>query len=174
VGEPVVISKNPMGEVRVVRVAGRGLLPVGVTGDTAQTMSQENVEIVRRTIEGNRSDNLAAVDEDVVALADPAVEFRSALTGLEGGAYHGHEGIRRYFTEMAESWREWHNDPAEIEEIAPDTVLSTFIFRAIGKESGVAVERHTFVVWVLKDARVLRATTFASRAEALEAVGLSE
>lgn len=137
-------------------------------------MSQENVEIVRRTIEGNCSDTLPALDEYLLDLADPAVEFRSALAGLEGGAYKGHEGVRRYFMEMAESWREWHNDPAEIEEIAPDTVLSTFVFRAIGKESGVAVERHSVVVWVLKDARVLRSTTFASRAEALEAVGRSE
>lgn len=137
-------------------------------------MSHDNVEIVRRAIEGNCSDNLAGLDEYLDSLADPAVQFRSALSGLEGGSYRGHDGVRRYFADMAESWQEWRNDSAEIEEIAPDTVLSTFMFRAIGKESGVAVERHTVFVWTLRDGKVISGTTFASRAEALEAAGLAK
>jgi ketosteroid isomerase-like protein len=137
-------------------------------------MSQENVEIVRRAIEVNRSGDLTAAVEGSIDLSDPAVEFRSALAGLEGGAYQGHEGVRRYFEDMAESWQEWRNESAEIEEIAPDTVLATFVFRAIGKDSGVPVERRSAMVWTLSDGKVLRAITYASRSEALEAVGLSE
>ena len=137
-------------------------------------MSQENVEIVRRAIEVNRSGDLRTAVDALIDLSDPAVEFVSALAGLEGGAYHGHEGVRRYLMDMAESWQEWRNESAELEEITPDTVLATFVFRATGKDSGVPVERRNAVVWTLSEGRVSRATTFASRAEALEAVGLSE
>ncbi len=137
-------------------------------------MSQENVEIVRRVIELNRSGDLPATLDAWNDLSDPAVELRSALAGVEGGAYHGLEGARKYLTDMSESWQEWHNECTAIEEIAPDAVLSTVLTRAIGKESGVAVERSNVVVWTLKGGKLLRAITFASRAEALEAVGLSE
>jgi ketosteroid isomerase-like protein len=137
-------------------------------------MSQENVEIVRRAIEVNRSGDMAAVAEALIGLSDPAVEFKSALAGLEGGAYHGHEGVRKYLQDMADSWQEWRNGSAEIEEIAPNTVLATFVFRATGKDSGVPVERRNAVVWTLSNGKVSRAITYASRAEALEAVGLSE
>ena len=38
-------------------------------------MSQENVEVVRRVIEANRSDDTEAGIETILALSDPDVEF---------------------------------------------------------------------------------------------------
>src|SRR5438128_738492 len=60
--------------------------------DTARTMSQENVEIVKRCV-----DALSRKDVDgYLACCTDDVEMRSALVALEG-AHLGPDGIRRFF-----------------------------------------------------------------------------
>ena len=137
-------------------------------------MSQENVEVVRQVIEANRSGDPDATLKLAVALSDPKVEFRSVLADVEGATYRGHDGIGRYFNDMTESWQEWHNEAGEVLEIAPDTVFTEVQFRAIGKDSGVTVEGHNAVVFVLSEGKVMRVHSYQSRDEALEAAGLSE
>jgi ketosteroid isomerase-like protein len=137
-------------------------------------MSQENVEIVRAAIEVNRSGDLVAVADAMIELADPAIEFRSSVAGLEGGVYRGHEGLRQYLENFADTWREWSNELREIEEVAPDTYIATFTFKAVGKNSGVPVERVITLVVTLSNGKLMRVLAHESRADALEAVGLSE
>jgi hypothetical protein len=48
------------------------------------------------------------------------------------------------------------------------------LVRARGKGSGVVIEAHGASVWSVCDGKVTRAKLFQSKAEALEAVGLSE
>lgn len=57
-------------------------------------MPQENVEIVRRAIEPNRSGPPKATIEVAVSLSDPAIEFTSLVAAVEGRTYRGHEGVR--------------------------------------------------------------------------------
>jgi ketosteroid isomerase-like protein len=137
-------------------------------------MSQENVEIVRRALDLSRSGDLAANAEALIALVDPRLEFISALSGVEGAAYRGHEGIRLYLHDLADSWREWRFELKEIEEVAPDTILVSLVFHATGKESGVPIETERSLVYVLSEGRLLRVRNYHTRAEALEAAGLSE
>jgi ketosteroid isomerase-like protein len=135
-------------------------------------MSQENVEIVRQAIAANRSGPQDATTDAAVALTDPKVEFVSRLTSVEG-TYRGHDGLRRYFADMADAWREWQNEAQAIEELSPDTVLADVIFRAVGK-SGVAAELRSAIVWELSDGKIARVHSYGSRKEALEAAGVSE
>jgi ketosteroid isomerase-like protein len=136
-------------------------------------MSQENVEVVRRAIEANRSGPPDDTVEKAVALANPDFEFMSRLTSVEGATYRGHDGVRAYFKDMADAWQEWRNELDEMTEVGPDTVLAEVTFRATGK-SGVEVELRSAVVWVLSGGRVREIHSYASRQEALEAAGLSE
>ena len=137
-------------------------------------MPRENVEVVRQAIEAIRSDDIEADIERLVALSDPGVEFRSVLAAVEGATYRGHEGIRRYFSDLADSWQEWQNEPEEAYEIRPDTVFANCRFTATGKDSGAAVEAHAAVVFVLTEGRLLRVHSYATREEALEAASLRE
>src|SRR5918997_3905813 len=64
-------------------------------------MSRENVEVVYRIA--------AAVGRRDVAVfletTDPAVEWHTSLSVISaGGAYHGHEGVRRYVRDLDEAF----------------------------------------------------------------------
>jgi ketosteroid isomerase-like protein len=62
-------------------------------------MSQENIELVYRALDAfNRRDLDAAL-----ALMRGEVEFGSRLAAIEGGL-NGHEGIRRWWQTILESW----------------------------------------------------------------------
>jgi uncharacterized protein len=137
-------------------------------------MSQENVEIVRQAIEANRSDDVEANIETIVALSAPDSEYTRVTAAVEPQTYRGHDGIRRYFSDMADSWKEWRIEAQEIRDIGPDRVVATIRFRAIGRGSGVPIDAQLGYVAALSDGRVVHARTYPSRAEALEAVGLSE
>jgi ketosteroid isomerase-like protein len=134
--------------------------------------SAESVEVVREVIVASRSGDLEAHIDAVVARCDPRVEFRSVLTAVEGATYLGHDGIRRYFSDLADSWQEWQNEPEEIVEVGPDTVLANVQFRGTGRSSGVAVVWHSALVFVLSDGKLLQIHSYASREAALEGLRL--
>ena len=137
-------------------------------------MSRENVAIVRRAIAAHRSDDLEAAKEAILALSDPSCEYIRVTAALEPQTYRGHDGIRRYFSDMVDDWGEWRAEAEEVIDAGPDTVLATMRFRATGKHSGAPIEARLGVVFVLSDGKLLRGHTYQSRDEALEAVGLSE
>ena len=136
-------------------------------------MSEENVEVVRRAIDANRSGSPEDTVERAMALADPNCVFTSRLTSVGGAAYQGHQGARAYFADMADAWREWRHEVNEMTEVGPNAVLTQVTFRATGK-SGVDVAQRIAMVWVLSGRRILEIHSYPSRQEALEAVGLSE
>jgi ketosteroid isomerase-like protein len=136
-------------------------------------MSEENVEIVRRACDANRSGPPDATVEAALMLADPSIEFRSRLSSVEGSTYRGHDGVRRYFADMADAWQEWRNEVSEIGEVGQDAVMTDVTFRATGK-SGVEVALRSAIVWVLSEGRVLQMHAYPTPSEALDAAGLSE
>ncbi len=138
-----------------------------------RAMSQENMEIVLRAFDANRSGPPDATVEAAVALANPRIEFRSRLTSVEGSTYRGHDGVRRYFADMADAWQEWRNEVIEIREVSPDAVLSELTFRGTGR-SGVDVELRSAIVWVFAEGKVLQMHAYPTPEGALEAAGLSE
>ncbi len=137
-------------------------------------MSQENVEIVRKIYEGAASGDSAAV----FALYDAAVEWdasRAPMPRLIGGGrvFHGHDGLRRFFQERNAVWGEIEDVPKELID-AGEHVVSADTERGRGRSSGVEVEMTQYAVWTIRDGRVTRVVWFSTRAEALEAAGLSE
>jgi ketosteroid isomerase-like protein len=110
-----------------------------------------------------------------LALCDRDVEYTPGIAALETATtYHGHDGMHRYVSDLAESWAEWRADVEEVFDIGPDTVLATFLFHAIGKVSGAPVEAHLAAVFVLSDGKLLRGRTYMSREHALEAAGFRD
>ena len=136
-------------------------------------MSQENVEVVRRFVESARSGGVDVV-EAFVAISDPSIEHTRLPAASGPEVYCGHDGVRRWFIDMDELWREWRNEIEELVAVGPDTVAARMRFIAVGRESGVPVEAHLGLVCVLSEGKILRSRTYADGEEALEAVGLSE
>jgi ketosteroid isomerase-like protein len=110
--------------------------------------------------------------EAAVAVSDPEIEFLSVLA-VSGRAYHGHDGIRQYFEDVASAWAEWRVEVHRI-AAAPDgrvVIVMTMHFR--GKESGAALSDSTAHVWTFRDGKLLRNQPYRDHEQALRAVGAS-
>ena len=135
-------------------------------------MAQENVELVRQFIEASGSGDQVSADA-FVALSDPGIEHTRLPAAFGPETYHGHDGIRHWFTDMADLWQEWRSEIEELVEVSADTVVASIRFHGVGKESGAPVEARLGLVCVLSAGKVLQSRSYASGEAALEAVGLS-
>jgi ketosteroid isomerase-like protein len=89
----------------------------------------------------------------------------------EPDTYHGHDGVRRYFESFAEAMDEVRFEPQRFWE-TPRHVVVDVLMSARGRLTSIRVEQRFAQVWVLRDGRAFRATTYASLPEALRAAGL--
>ena len=133
-------------------------------------MSRENVEVMHRFHDAfNRRD----VDA-VLALMHPDVEIVPITGRLEGTVYRGHAAIRDFFRSFDEDWEVFKTVPAEFRDFG-DCVMSLGTWESRGRASGLDLNAQpaAWVAW-MRDGKIVRQETFTDRAEALEAVGLSE
>jgi ketosteroid isomerase-like protein len=139
-------------------------------------MSQENVEVVRRVIEAwNRNEQARVVPlERVVPFLDPGVILDATRRIINPKTYTGIEGIRAMLAERDEVWGEFRIEPDEFVD-AGDRVVVIGRWVGRGRGSGVEVNQPIADVFTLHGGRVVRCQIgYSNRAEALEAVGLSE
>jgi ketosteroid isomerase-like protein len=128
-------------------------------------MSQENVEVVREFWDAYSRGDF----DHVLALSDPHV----VLVSLEEGALYGADAVRENYERWQEAWQE---PETTVEEVigTGDHVVVMARFQGRGRASGVKVEERLYEVYTLRKGKVLRVDEFSERADALEAVGLSE
>ena len=133
-------------------------------------MSQENVELARAVL-----DTLGTRDaERLIALSDPEVEWHSFFALSEGGVYRGHDGTRRYMSDLADAWE---IRAAEVDDALGVGDIALLVGRIHYRGRGSGVESASPAVgWMLKfrDGKVLRFRAFSEPEQALEAVGLEE
>jgi ketosteroid isomerase-like protein len=131
-------------------------------------MGAHSDEPVRRFATAiNRCDTDAAL-----GVCDPEVEFLSVLA-VDGRAYIGHEGIRRYFDDITSAWEEWRVD-VHGTAVAPDgRVVIEMTMHARGKGSGAPLSEFAAHIWTLRDGKLLRNQVFRERERAARAAGLS-
>ena len=129
-------------------------------------MSQENVEIVKNAYRGLDERGV----DGFLEFVHEDVEY---LPVEESGAVRRHHGMRRYFERWLDSWDDFRVVPTEFRESGAD-VFVAFAMHGRGRGSGVEVTREGVQVWHFRDGRGARIEEYVDRAEALEAVGLSE
>ena len=114
-----------------------------------------------------------------------ATSRRSTRFGLRRGSctrasppptvFRGRQGIRDYFAWLAEAFEEFRSEVEEIIDAGEDRVVALLIASARGKASGVPLDDQRFaIVFTFQGKRIARADSYLTRAEALEAAGLSE
>jgi ketosteroid isomerase-like protein len=129
-------------------------------------MSQENVEIVRRALEG------FVAGEILWETMDEEVEIHDHDI-LDAGEYRGHSG----FTRWVEDWGTGLPIVSlELQEFidAGDAVVAVFLLKAKPRGSSVDVERRDGIVYRLRDAKIIRLDYYNSRRQAVEAAGLAQ
>jgi ketosteroid isomerase-like protein len=131
-------------------------------------MSQENVEMFLEGTNALRRGDiepiLDRVSEDVVWIA-----ARSAVEG----AYHGHEGLRRFVADNAENFEVFEPRYDEVRDLG-DRVLAFGMFRMRARGSGVETTFPVAGIATYRDGKLVRWEDFRERRLALEAAGLSE
>jgi ketosteroid isomerase-like protein len=132
-------------------------------------MSQENVELARTVLDalGNRDPSR------LIALSDPQVEWYSFFALGEGGVYRGHDGTRRYMSDLDDAWEVGR---AEVDGGLGVGDVAVLVGRIHYRGKGSGVESESPAGWMLKfrDGKVLCFRAFREPEQALEAVGLSE
>jgi ketosteroid isomerase-like protein len=137
-------------------------------------MSEENVEIVRRMSDAFRRGDWAAAIEPL----HPEIELdatRSPFADKLGfkRVYRGLDEVTRFWGEWLEAWGE-QDWVEELIDAGDQVVMAYTGHRLRGTGSGVEVELPPYA-WVqtLRDGKIVRATFYMDKAEALEAAGLS-
>ena len=134
-------------------------------------MSRENVELIRRTFAAwNERDDDAALQGTA---RDIVWQLRGVFPGFKP-EYRGHEGVREFWSAFREPWETISVEPLGFTEIDAERVLVVARFRGKGKASGVVTEVEFPFLWTIRNGEAVRFQSFADRAEALEAAGLSE
>jgi ketosteroid isomerase-like protein len=131
-------------------------------------MSQDNVEIVRETIEAfNRDEESSRWHPEVVVVPPEGWP--------EGGeVVHGLAAWQRQMERLRDSWADTRLEIDDIRSVDEERVVWTLRWLTTGKDSGLAFETAMGAVYTVNDGLIVRGEFFRSPADALEAVGLSE
>jgi len=126
----------------------------------------DNVEIVRSII-------AAAPDwEAVRSMLHPDARLDQSRIP-DGGVYEGREAFGQFFRRWFGTWDDLRLTPERFIEQG-DSVVVLLTVEGRGKGSGVRVGVKAADVWTVRDGKVVSLVGYPDRAEALEAVGLSE
>ncbi len=133
-------------------------------------MSAENVEITRAGLDAfNRGDF-----DWISRLHHPEIEWKTSTEDPDATTHRGREAVRRYWEQWTESFPGLRAELDECFAVSDDLVFTTYHFIGTGSSSGVDVDWRISIVYTYRDGILLRAEEYFDRAEALEAVGLSD
>jgi ketosteroid isomerase-like protein len=130
-------------------------------------MSQENVEIVRRILDGwARGDFSVGAD-----LLTPDFEWHQFPQAVEPGTRRGAE-VGEALSKMFDVYDGLRVEAKEFID-AGDKVVVIGRATATAKGSGLRLDNPVALVWTLREGRLARNEVFTDGREALEAAGLS-
>ena len=145
-------------------------------------MSRENVEVVRALWAGlsripvpwppasrDELDHRLRLD-----LCDERIEIRNPAEFPAADEYHGHEGVRQWAADVWEVFSEMHHELEEIIEAADgETVVSVQRSRGLMRHTQLPMDLVWAAVWTVRDGKAVRSQGYMTKAEALEAAGVS-
>jgi ketosteroid isomerase-like protein len=134
-------------------------------------MSRENVDVVRRSMDAFRSGDVATS----IAAFSAEVEWHTAADEPDPTTYRGTDGLVALIEDWSQMWEESFFAAVEPQEFIDHNDFVVVPVRAVvrGKGSGVEVEVLETYVFRLRNGQVVEVREFRTKAEALEAVGVS-
>jgi ketosteroid isomerase-like protein len=133
-------------------------------------MAQDNVELVRRTIDLFNRKEIARVLDAVPD--DFELDWSNSIGPLKG-VYKGREGALELWESFFDAWDEVRWDPREIIEVDEARVILVNHVRMRGGGSGVDVEATAAQLWTITDGKWRSVKLYQSKAEALAAAQLA-
>ncbi|HEY0516236.1 MAG TPA: nuclear transport factor 2 family protein [Solirubrobacteraceae bacterium] len=106
----------------------------------------------------------------LVDLMDAEIEFLPVTANLTTGGmpYRGHDGIARYFEDVARVWPELRLFPEEVLEGRREDVV-VVLGRVLARGGGMILDRPTGWVFLMRNGKIARLRVYGSHEEAVEA-----
>jgi ketosteroid isomerase-like protein len=139
-------------------------------------MSPENVELVRSFFAASSGETEQVFERLPRLLESFGPDFEldmSRSIGPQRGVYRGPEEIMDFYRERGDAWSRVEMFETEIID-AGDVVVRVGGFRGVGEWSGIEASSEGASVWTFEEGRPISMRLYQSKAEALEAAGLSE
>jgi ketosteroid isomerase-like protein len=127
----------------------------------------DRIDFLRRGYDALQRGDLDGFKSLAKERLGPNFEFHHVW---DGRVFKGYEGTLEWLSDTSETWEDYRQDLDEITAFGDD-VLVVVRISARGGGSGVPVAQEFAVVWTFDGARAVRARSFASRGEALRALG---
>jgi ketosteroid isomerase-like protein len=160
---------------REERLRGAAQGPLCMESDTLAArywvaMSEENVELVRKSIDAfNRGD----LDAWMGFLSPDVVWESQDVRGITP-VYRGRAGAREWLEQFRELFEEIRLEIEQITALGDDRVLSGYTEIGRGRGSGEPMEQTVWSILWVAEGLITRRQGFPTREKALEAAGLSE
>jgi ketosteroid isomerase-like protein len=138
--------------------------------DTGRAMSQQNIE-VRALVDAVYGALNAGDLDGFLALVAEDVEFTSMVAEAEGTTFRGHDGVRAWWEKVRGAFQDPRWEVLDVRG-SPERAVTTF--RMTGTLGGVPVAQTMWQAVRARDGKATWWAYFRSKAEALEAVRLSE
>ena len=135
-------------------------------------MSAENVAAIRRVYEAMARGDFWAVGD----VLDPGIvwQWSPSMSGITGvSEYHGIDGVAAATRDFLQAWDRFTNEAGELIDLG-DYVLVITRTHARMKGSDREIEASAAELWTFRGEKAIRFQEFGTRAEALQAAGVSE
>ena len=129
-------------------------------------MSEENVERARQIMEAVAERDL----QRLLSLTDPQVEWHSFFDLGEKGTYRGHDGMRRYVSDLHDAW-EIIRPEVDDTLCVGDVVVLVGRVHYRGRDSGVEADAPAGWIFKFDRGRLTLFQAFNEPERVLEATG---
>ena len=134
-------------------------------------MSQANLEVVRAAYDALASGGL---DRFMEHFTDD-VDYRAIVGAPDDiGPIQGKEAFRAWLADWIDTFDGFHMELLELVDAGEDTVIWVERFGGRAKRSGVQTDQIIGGVFTIRDGKLARGREYATRRQAVEAVGLRE
>jgi ketosteroid isomerase-like protein len=97
------------------------------------------------------------------------IEWRPAtMSAVEGGSFHGTEGMREFFDEWDKTWRLWEVEPCEVRDLGEQVLVLGHV-HAAARGSGLELDQPVAYLFEFRDGLLQRGATFFDHDEAVAA-----
>jgi ketosteroid isomerase-like protein len=134
-------------------------------------MSQENVDVVRKSWEAFADRGLDGIDE----YWHSDINWR-AIEGApdDVGEMKGREAARRYCEDWLDTFEDITTVPEELLDMDEDRVVALLHVTGRARLSGIETELRYAVAYTIREGKIVRVREYAEKAEAIEAVRLAK
>ena len=127
-------------------------------------MSQENVELIRRSWEASLAGDWPAA----LATLDPDADIHD-LDVPDADIGRGHDGFFAWIGRWSEAWESWRVEDLEIRALGDDRAIALFRMIARGGHSGLELDRRDAIVYRIQGGLIVYMAYFNDQQQALEA-----